>query len=168
MQAKPLMRLGLFRFGGQGFTMIELVMVLVLLGIISFVAVSRFADTGAFTTVSQADQVRSVLRYAQKLAVAQNRPIHVRVSTTDVSACFNVCGTAIASPSGTVAIDNGITVTANTALPFLMYFDEKGRPYRSGDPVGTDASTFTGLVIGIAAGSYNGTVTVERETGYVH
>lgn len=174
MQAKPLKRLGLFRFcgrnseGARGFTMIELVMVLVLLGIMSVVAVSRFTDTGSFTAISQADQIRSVLRFAQKVAVAQNRAIHVRVDTTAVSACFTQCGAPIASPSATVAIDDGVTLTANPPLPYQMYFDEKGRPYQATDPVGTDASTFTGLVISVSGGGYNGTVTVERETGYVH
>ena len=54
----------------QGFTIIELVMILVMLGVVSATALPRFFDFASFQQRGFFDDTLNALRYAQKLAVA--------------------------------------------------------------------------------------------------
>ncbi|MBU1777435.1 MAG: prepilin-type N-terminal cleavage/methylation domain-containing protein, partial [Gammaproteobacteria bacterium] len=58
-----------------GFTLVEMITIIVILGIISVVAMPRFADTDAFRNRATADQVAAALRYAQKVAIASHAPV---------------------------------------------------------------------------------------------
>ena len=55
--------------------MIELVAVIVLVGILAAFAAPRFMQNEAFDARTFTDQNLSMLRYAQKLAIAQDRPV---------------------------------------------------------------------------------------------
>lgn len=65
------------RRGTTGFTLIELVMVLVLLGILAVFVLPRVDLTQGFDEVGYRDAVRSTLEYARKSAVAQRRNVRV-------------------------------------------------------------------------------------------
>ena len=58
------------RFCG-GFTMVELILVIVIAGILATVAVPRLVGRNSFDTRGFADQLAATVRFAQKLAVAQ-------------------------------------------------------------------------------------------------
>jgi len=49
----------------QGFTMVELVTVMVVIGILGAIGASRFFDNNTFAGRAYADQAKSVVRYAQ-------------------------------------------------------------------------------------------------------
>ncbi len=53
----------------RGFTLIELVAVIILLGILSAFIVPRFTGTGTFTEYTTRDQIIAALRYAQQRAM---------------------------------------------------------------------------------------------------
>ena len=63
----------------RGFTIVELIMVIVILGIISAVALPRFFDRKTFDGRFYFEEVLSSVRYAQKLAVASGCSIKVLV-----------------------------------------------------------------------------------------
>ncbi|HEX4597493.1 MAG TPA: type II secretion system protein, partial [Burkholderiaceae bacterium] len=63
-----------------GFTMLELVIVLMIAGILSFTAIGRLNDTGEVNAHGFAEQVASTLRFAQEAAVAQRRLMYVNVN----------------------------------------------------------------------------------------
>src|ERR1700756_2928760 len=63
----------------NGFTLVELVMVIVITGIVASFAVGRFFDRKGFEADIIVDRTKGMLRYAQKLAIAQNRPVFVRL-----------------------------------------------------------------------------------------
>lgn len=65
----------------RGFTIVELIMVIVILGIISAVAVPRFFDRKVFDERFYFEEVLSIVRYAQKLAVASGCRIQVRLDS---------------------------------------------------------------------------------------
>lgn len=69
--------------------MVELIVVIVLIGIIGSIAVGRFFERSTFDTVAWSEQVKSILRYAQKVAVAQNRSVYVHMTPERVAVCLD-------------------------------------------------------------------------------
>ena len=61
----------------RGFTLIELVMILVLLGILAAFAVPRLGNVTATNAGAFTDKLRADIRYAQNLAMSQNRRYRV-------------------------------------------------------------------------------------------
>ena len=57
----------------HGFTLIELIMVMVIVGILAVFVVPRFFDANVFQSRGFADQVQATLRYAQKEAIEIGR-----------------------------------------------------------------------------------------------
>jgi MSHA pilin protein MshC len=94
-----------------GFTMIELIVVIVLTGILGALAASRFFDSTAFETREYSDHARGIIRYAQKLAIAQNRPIYVSATANRFAVCTAAAcgaGTLVNAPGGS---NSGSSVT---------------------------------------------------------
>lgn len=149
---------------GQGFTLVELVMTIVIIGIMGAVAAPRFFSSSVFQSRGFADQLKSTLRYAQKAAAAQNRYICATVNSNSVTLSLDAtvpsaahavasCTVSMTSPSGqspyTLTAPNGVTLSGGAAFYFNV----------SGKPSAAQSITVSG----------NATpVTVEAETGYVH
>jgi MSHA pilin protein MshC len=158
--------------------MVELIVVMVLIGIISTIAISRFFERTSFDTVAWTDQVRSMLRYGQKIAIAQNRPVFVLLQADRVALCFQAdaaCPTAqqVAAPGGA---NNDTSATATLcAQPSWMC---AGRPddvrmavpgaWIAFDALGRASAPGAGAQqITISGDDVQRTLTVELETGYV-
>ncbi len=67
-------------FGQGGFTLIEVVAILLVLGILAAVAVVRISDTGQSDLISQVDVIKTHLRYAQNRAMTTGSPWGVTFS----------------------------------------------------------------------------------------
>ena len=175
-----------------GFTMVELVTVIVVMGILGAIGASRFFDGDTFAGRAYSDQAKSLIRSAQKLAIAQNRAVFVRFTPTNLAVCFNAAcnnaaGLAFApggSNSGSAATraacvlgGNYIAgwmcegVPANLAVTGVgaggLFFDGMGRPHNTNDAIG--ASTFLQpLTLTFTSGASVYQFTIQAETGYVH
>jgi MSHA pilin protein MshC len=66
---------GPYTLRNRGFTLIELVTVMILIGILAIVAVPKFANTSAFETRGFSDQTLATLQYGRKVAVAAGRNV---------------------------------------------------------------------------------------------
>ena len=142
--------------------MLELIIVIVIAGILSFMAVGRLNDTGEVNAHGVAEQIASALRFTQEAAVAQRRLLYVNVNagSGQVNACLdssNTCAQPLAAPGGgnlSVQVPTGAVLNTNTAQ---FSFDGLGRP-----------STGSQIQIHVTASDgqqFN--VTVEPDSGYV-
>lgn len=150
--------------------MIELIVVLVVLGIVAVVAVVRFSMLDSFAEVAYGNEIKSVLSYARKVAVARRRHVCLTFDaqsgaqlTAEVSAPENHAGDCASwpvlnTPSGEAGLTPPRHVTISSpALPFSVEFDNEGRPVAAYTIVLTNDNTAT-----------SATISLEQESGYAH
>ena len=158
----------------RGFTLAELVIVMVITGVLAAVAVPKLFDKNEFAARGARDVVASALRYAQKSAIAMRRNVctSIAASVLDVtyaSASGNdqacVAANKVINPGNSLpfndatnALPGGATVTAGVDV----VFDSMGRP--SSAP----ATPLTAALAITVTGNAAHPITVEPETGYVH
>lgn len=86
----------------RGFTIVELIMVIVILGIISAVALPRFFDRKTFDERFYFEEVLSSVRYGQKLAVASGCVVNVKINNSGYALTYGTgacSGIQIKDPS---------------------------------------------------------------------
>lgn len=113
--------------------MVELVIVILIAGILSYMAVGRLNDTGEVNAHGFAEQVASTVRFAQEAAVAQRRLMYVNVNAGSgmVNVCLDsaaACAQPLAAPGGgslSVQAPGGVALSTNTAQ---FSFDGLGQP----------------------------------------
>jgi MSHA pilin protein MshC len=157
----------------RGFSMIELIMVMILMGILSAVLMSKFSSRIEFDARGFFDQSIDMIRYAQKMAIAQRRDVYVQVDAGSGHICltFNAEDTAGCIAANTSSANQVLNPadqqwykrTAPTGVSFSgslsFLFSALGRP--------SFATTQT-LTISSTGPVVTGVITVEKETGYVH
>lgn len=144
----------------HGFTLVELVAIMVVAGILLAVASPRFFSAATFSARGYGDQTAAFLRYAQKLAIARHGAVHVQADGGVLSLCLDATvpcpsGRDVAGPDGAAPYQVSAPYGVGLALVGGNFsFDAQGRP--SG-----------GRTLTISGGTAT-TLTVEAETGYVH
>lgn len=156
----------------SGFTMIELIAIILLVGILAAVALPRFTLLQGFDEIGYRDKVKATLEYARKAAVAQRRYSCVDLVGNDllVTIDLNVPesyspGTCPANALSLPAIDPGCSpaVANKICAPSGVTLASATDPLTF-SPLGKPSSAATYTVTGGSAH----TITVEAETGYVH
>jgi len=153
----------------RGFTLIELIMVIVIMGVLAVFAAPRMLNTGDFYARGFHDETLGLLRYAQKTAIAQRRIVCVTVATStdsppNASASLRLasvagstnCNTDIPGPASDTALitaRSGVDYGASTGFTF----NGLGQPSAAQSIQVTNASVVMGNPI-----------IVEADTGYVH
>lgn len=156
----------------RGFTLVELVMVIVLVGVLAVFVGPHLFSTGDFYSRGFHDKTLAYLRYAQKTAIAQRRTVCVTFSSNTVNLAIaaaagtNVCAVILPGPSGAggaareaeLAGKSGVTFNGT---PGAFNFDGLGQPIST--TTGALLNTQSIQVVGASRG-----ITVEAVTGFVH
>ena len=139
----------------RGFTLIELIMVIVMLGVLAIFATPRMLNTGDFKARGFHDETLSLLRYAQKTAIAQRRTVCVALNNTGIMLTMDThtppdgaCDAPLAPPN-TPRGGTGLT-----GVPSNFAYTALGN---------TNQTTAITITIDNSTG-----ITVEADTGYVH
>lgn len=156
-----------------GFTMVELVTVIIILGILVVVALPYFSNASSFKASAFNEQVRASLRYAQKTAVSHRRLVCAVLSSSTVTLTIasansiapktSSCDSSLLSPTGATVFVSSSDPTAMTiaASPSgTIYFQPSG--FVTSDGAGTILQDYTITVSGMTP------ISVLGATGYVN
>lgn len=87
----------------RGFTLVELVVVMLLMAVLAGVGLSRMADRDPFAVQAAADQLASALRLAQSGAMARRQAVHVCLTADPLALQLGLdaaCTQPLAPPGG--------------------------------------------------------------------
>lgn len=169
------MRFPIFKnhnISATGFTLVELIAVMVIVGILAVFAMPRLANLQSIDVRASADEVAAAVRYAQKLAIAQQRQIFVNLNAASGQICLDYVGATGGCAAGVNAVPSpysggryqapakaGSVVLASNPAPF--FFNALGAPFNA---LGAPSA---GATLTVTGGGLIRTITVAPETGYV-
>lgn len=135
----------------DGFTIIEIIFVMIVIGILSVIAVSRVISTQSYSAITETDILKTHLRYAQLRALSDDKTWGMSFNGNSYTllrdgsiAPYNLPN----EDSSTHHLPSGITVSGST-----ITFDEWGSPGISD--------------ISIAISPGGGRVTITKNTGFI-
>ncbi|MEK6726173.1 MAG: type II secretion system protein [Deltaproteobacteria bacterium] len=164
----------------RGFTLIELVMILMLIAILAAVAIPRFSGYGAIKQGNAVVKIASDIRYAQNRATttqqrsrlssvdATNYEVYFCASYTQAT-CTCASGWSFATDPYTRGIFqvnlntdySGVTIASTVSL---LEFDSLGRPYDGG---GSCTASAGATVTVTYSGETDRTISIQTQTGMV-
>lgn len=165
----------------QGFTLIELIMVILVMGVLAVVAAPRVFNTSDVNARGFHDETLALLRYAQKSAIAQRRTVCVSFSLpAPASATLAIasqaavgnCDMALAGPNqncttGPPSGAKGCTIGKGSVYyssgPASLRFDGLGQA-QAYDASGIALTALPQIQVADAVKA----IQVEAATGYIH
>lgn len=135
-----------------GFTLVELIVVILLIGILSISIAPRFFGVSAYEDRKAIDELLTALRHTQQMAMNRGGGIQL-VLTANNFTVQRSGGGNLRSPDGVTpyskAFPDNVAVSSTPALPSTINYDRLGR-----------ANTGYTITVG------SQTITIEQETGY--
>lgn len=154
------------RLNTQGFSLVELVVVMIIIAVLAATLLPRTADQ-VINVNAQADMIAGEVRYVQSLSMTQGQRYYIQFPSSTTYRFFAVSGTAAISHPATgttlaIPLATGITAVMSTSV---IAFDGKGIPYTN--TAATTALSGVNAVITLSGGNATAAVTVFPETGRV-
>jgi general secretion pathway protein H len=161
---------------GVGFTLVEILVVIVIMGIASAMIIPQLGSRDDLVVSAAARMMMADLIYAQNRAISQQKPHYVSFGGQQYTVSDTTAMTPITHPVSqnpfTVAFGTAGSNLENAKLdswgfggPAIIGFDEMGSPF-SYDGVGTSSLGAAGTIaISNSSGSIKLTISVESFTG---
>jgi MSHA pilin protein MshC len=122
----------------SGFTLVELVAVVVLIGIVCVVVAPSFFDIDAYAERGYADEVKAALRYSQRVAISSGCDVQFTITPAGYSS-FQRAPAGVTCAAGgpfvsAVLRSDGLAVAGNTpsaiavAANSVTVFNSRGEP----------------------------------------
>ena len=156
----------------RGFTLRELIIVMVIVGIISAIALTRTGNDPAMLA-TQVDQLAGDIRYVQALAMTQGQRYIISFPSATSYRFLDSGGSPVVHPANgsnaAITLGAGVTLALQATSPAgnALGFDGRGVPYSVTTP-----ATFNGVLteqatITLSKGGANQQITTAPETGKV-
>ena len=148
-----------------GFTMVELITVMVLLGVLAAIAIPRLMGDNTVEAAVHGDKVASAVRLAQKTALAKRRSVCLATGsgTLRVSAApgSGACDLALRGVADNLFASKDPNVGISTAQPMLRFQPD-------GSILDADGKQLGKVTIAITlGGNIQRTIRLDGGTGYV-
>lgn len=140
----------------RGFTLIELVVVVVIVGALAVVALPRMVDTTMWRLKAFGDTLQGQMQAMLRLSMVQRRPVLASIGPSGVDFSY-VSGGTIASLPCPAAVGNCIAESANRSVTF-----------NTGNSGRTITSTGSALTVTVVGADYSQSFQIENETGLWH
>ncbi len=139
----------------RGFTLIELVVVITIIGALAVFAVPRVVDTTMWRLRAYGDEFRSSMQAMLRLSLAQRRPVVATISPTGVSFDYAAGGnlSTLACPA--------------TTAPCIAESGTRTVTFNSGNQGRALTSTGSALTVTVLGGTYSQAFQIESETGLI-
>ena len=161
----------------RGFTLAELIAVIGILGIVAAVALPRYFSSRGFESRAFYDQCQAVVRYAQKVAIAQRRNVYVDIASNRIGVCYDSgCTNHVPPPANYLQFiprgsANAQSSNCGNDANWLCAGAPDGSalsPAANFSFDGLGRSNLGALLTVTVTGEMNRVFNVERDTGYVH
>lgn len=136
-----------------GFTLVELVMVILVTGALAVVALPRLLDLGAWRLQAYGDELAAEMAAMQRLALQQRRPIVATLDSTGAVFAYASGGALRSLPCPA------------TASPCLAESGPRSITFNSGNSGRALSSSGAALPVTVAHGSHSRSFVIEHETG---
>jgi prepilin-type N-terminal cleavage/methylation domain-containing protein len=152
----------------RGFTIVEIVVVLVLISIIAAAVFQRSITTDQMNFVSQYDKIQNQIRYPQSMAMKRSQWWGFSCDTNHYWIFSGTNKSTVANHRNLPGQQNTLIFLNDLGINmtgFTVFFDEYGRPY---DSVWTTPLVSPGLTVNLDdGGTESRSFTIEPETGLV-
>ncbi len=151
----------------RGFTLIELVMVMVIVAALAVFALPKAVDVSTFTLSSYCDKIQNATTYANRLALAQRRPVTVSFSSTGVSVAYTAGGT-IAVPVIDPSSGSAFSLNCPSGLsPCITNGAGSSVTFNANNSGTSSTSSGAAFQVTVSSGSFTQNFTIENTTGFV-
>ena len=147
----------------RGFTILEVIVVLILISVISVVIISRTVNIQQVDLGAQTDKVQTHIRYAHTMAMKRSDTIWgIKCDGTDYW-LFKTNDPDTGSNQVQFLGESSVKVPMPSMGAFTLFFDKYGIPYTAYTDVNTNTPVSTPLLIQIDSENFN----ITPETGFI-
>jgi prepilin-type N-terminal cleavage/methylation domain-containing protein len=138
-----------------GFTLVELVMVIVIVGLLALFVMPRAQDLTAWRLRAYGDELLAQMLSMQRLALAQRRPVVATITAGGVEFAYAAGGSLASLPCPTAA------------SPCIAEGGSRSITFNAGNSGQASTSTGAALPVTVASGSSSQAFRIEAQTGLI-